>query len=431
MVFDVVVIGAGMAGLAAARVCAEAGLSVGVLEARERVGGRILTRRVGDEVIELGAEFVHGRPEELFALIEEAGLTTYERTGDFLRVGDGGLEKLEDDDDAEAAEGLKGYAGPDCSFMDWISRQGLSEEEKAAEVGYVEGFNAADAREASAVALGRQQSAEDAIDGERSWRVVEGYDRVPEFLAERVRAAGGVIEFGRTVDEVEWSGGSSHVSEARHGAPGSVVVRCRGGGEQRAGKVVVAVPLKVLEELRFKPEPVRMTDAIRRMRMGEARRFTMVFGKRLWPERMSFLLAREHIPQVWWTAHPRESHSLTGWVGGPRAKEFVGMDEVRLKAVAVEAAAGALGRAVDEVKAELKSFYTYDWSSDDAARGAYSYVAVGGAEASAEMSEPVEGRLFFAGEHTDTTGHWGTVHAALRSGLRAGRQVLEAHAVDG
>src|ERR1700730_19155735 len=78
---DVVVIGAGMAGLTAARALAEAGLKVLVVEAQDRIGGRIWTRHVGEEAIELGAEFIHGRPPELWALIDEAGLETYERGG--------------------------------------------------------------------------------------------------------------------------------------------------------------------------------------------------------------------------------------------------------------------------------------------------------------------------------------------------------------
>jgi monoamine oxidase len=78
---DVVVVGAGMAGLTAARTLAEAGLKVLVVEAQDRIGGRIWTRHVGDEAIELGAEFIHGRPPELWALIDEAGLETYERGG--------------------------------------------------------------------------------------------------------------------------------------------------------------------------------------------------------------------------------------------------------------------------------------------------------------------------------------------------------------
>ena len=88
---DVVVVGAGMAGLTAARAMAKAGLKVLVVEAQDRIGGRIWTRHVGDEAIELGAEFVHGRPPELWALIEEAGLETYERDGSQICFEDGAL----------------------------------------------------------------------------------------------------------------------------------------------------------------------------------------------------------------------------------------------------------------------------------------------------------------------------------------------------
>jgi monoamine oxidase len=72
----------------------------------------------------------------------------------------------------------------------------------------------------------------------------------------------------------------------------------------------------------------------------------------------------------------------------------------------------------------LRSWHTHDWSADAYARGAYSYVPAGALDASDEMSVPVAGTLYFAGEHTDTSGHWGTVHGALRSGLRAARRVL-------
>jgi monoamine oxidase len=413
--FDVLVVGAGVAGLAAARVCAEAGLTVCVLEAQERVGGRILTVREGDEVIELGAEFVHGRPPELWELIEQAGLATYERTGEFMHAGKRGPDVLEDDDDADAAEGLKGFAGPDCSFMEWVDGQGLSEDEKRAEVGYVEGFNAADARVVSAVALGRQQVAEDAIEGERSWRVVEGYDRVPGFLAERVRAAGGVIELAATVEEVAWGGWG-------------VEVGVEDGRRLKAERCVVALPLGVLltgDRVRFRPEPARVLEAMKKMRMGEACRVTMIFRKRLWPAGMSFLLARDQEVQVWWTAHPAESLTLTGWIGGPNAMGFLNGDEGRMVEGFLSAIASALHLSHEAVRQEFVSSHAHNWHRDGYSRGAYSYVAVGGLEASAEMSEPLNGRLFFAGEHTDTSGHWGTVHAALRSGLRAGRQVTE------
>jgi predicted flavoprotein YhiN len=63
--------------------------------------------------------------------------------------------------------------------------------------------------------------------------------------------------------------------------------------------------------------------------------------------------------------------------------------------------------------------------------GAYSYVATGGLNASRQMTVPVAETLFFGGEHTDVTGHWGTVHAAMRSGLRAAAQVLDAPRLPG
>src|ERR1700731_1879929 len=88
---DVLVIGAGMAGLAAARALSEAGRSVLVLESQNRIGGRLLTQHIGNEIIELGAEFVHGRPPELLALIAEAGLELTERSGSVLRYEHGRL----------------------------------------------------------------------------------------------------------------------------------------------------------------------------------------------------------------------------------------------------------------------------------------------------------------------------------------------------
>ena len=411
---DVVVIGAGMAALAAARVVAEAGLRVVVLEARQEVGGRIRTVRDRDTVIELGAEFVHGRAPELWALIEEAGLRTYERTGDFLRHGDAGLEPMdEQDDDDDPLEKLKEFAGPDCSFVEYLERVDFPEEERGRELGFVEGFNAADANEASAMALGRQQAAEDAIDGERSWRIGNGYQRLPEYVAGKVRTAGGEVVFGAEVVRLVWS-------------RGAVEVECGDGRVWAAKAVVVALPLGILQSgrVRFEPDVPGILGEASKLRMGGVCRFTCVFSERLWPEEMSFLLTPELLPMVWWTARPEESRSLTGWVGGPRSAKLLALSEDELKQRAVAAIAEALEIGKEKVRGALTAFYTHNWSADEWTRGAYSWVAVGAVEASAAMCEPVAETLFFAGEHTDTTGHWGTVHAALRSGLRAGGQVV-------
>ncbi|HEX6773748.1 MAG TPA: FAD-dependent oxidoreductase, partial [Acidobacteriaceae bacterium] len=75
---------------------------------------------------------------------------------------------------------------------------------------------------------------------------------------------------------------------------------------------------------------------------------------------------------------------------------------------------------------ELRNCHMHDWQHDPYTLGAYSYAPTGAADCSTRMSQPVDDTLYFAGEHTDTTGHWGTVHGAMRSGLRAAKQVLEA-----
>src|SRR6202041_3112723 len=164
---DVVVIGAGMAGLTAARALAEAGLKVLVVEAQDRIGGRILTRHIGEEAIELGAEFIHGRPPELWALIDEAGLETYERGGaqvcfDHGALGDCGSEM---DDMFAPLEKLKDFDGADVSFAEYLDREQAPVEKRGRMIGFVEGFNAADHRDVSAASLGAQQKAEDATEG--------------------------------------------------------------------------------------------------------------------------------------------------------------------------------------------------------------------------------------------------------------------------
>src|SRR5271163_4261164 len=190
---DVVVVGAGMAGLTAARTLAEAGLKVLVLEAQDRIGGRIWTRHVGDEAIELGAEFIHGRPPELWALIEEAGLETYERGGTQLCFEDGVLNDCGSEMDAvfEPLEKLKEFTGPDVSFAEYLDREKTPLAERGPMIGYVEGFNAADHREVSAAALGVQQRAEDASGGNHNFRLRGGYDQLPRYLSERIEEFGG------------------------------------------------------------------------------------------------------------------------------------------------------------------------------------------------------------------------------------------------
>jgi len=426
---EVIVLGAGMAGLAAARALGERGLRVVVLEAQQRVGGRILSQRAeSGGVVELGAEFVHGRPPELWALIEEAGVETVERDGAMLREGwGGGMEKDDDEDEPMFAplEQLENFAGEDVAFWDWLKASDVPESERQGLLGYVEGFNAADARRISVKSLGVQQKAEDAT-GSESSHVRGGYAQLTDYLAKRVVELGGEIRLGCEVLGVRWNEDEVCVETSL--------------GDVSAPRCIVALPLGVLQRVNkehglwMEPEPGAIAQA-QRLAMGDAERFTMVFRERWWAgapvldvktlEAMSFLFTQQRMPPVWWTAHPEAEAlpALTGWIGGPRAKTFRGKSAEELGDSACVVLAEVFEVAESTIREALVATYRHEWAADPHSRGAYSYVPAGAIDASAAMTEPEAGVIFFAGEHTDVTGHWGTVHAALRSGLRAAAQI--------
>jgi monoamine oxidase len=428
---DVIVLGAGMAGLAAARALAERGLHVLVVEAQQRVGGRILSQKVdGGGTVELGAEFVHGRPPELWALIDEAGVQTVERDGATLREGwGGGLENAESGDDEPMfapLEQLEDFEGEDIAFWDWLKASDVPELDRQGLLGYVEGFNAADARRISVKSLGVQQKAEDAVEGDSSWHVLGGYAQLTDYLAKRVVELGGEIRLGCEILGVRWSEEEICVETAQ--------------GDVSAARCIVALPLGVLQRVNkehglwMEPEPAAIAEA-RRLAMGDAERFTMIFRERWWSaapvldvktlDAMSFLFAPQRIPPVFWTSHPEPEAlpALTGWIGGPRAKAFRGKSAEELGVAACVVLAEIFGVAENTIREALVSTTRHDWAADPYSRGAYSYVPAGAIDASAAMTEPEAGVIYFAGEHTDVTGHWGTVHAALRSGLRAAAQI--------
>jgi len=425
---DVLVIGAGMAGLTSARALADAGLRVLVLESQNRVGGRILTERVGDQVIELGAEFVHGRPPELLALIEEAGLTLTERDGAMLSFEDGrltGSGEEESDDLFAPLEELEDLSGPDLSFAEFLERERvpvISQEDRFALIGYVEGFNAADHHKISAISLGMQQKAEDVIEGDRAFHVAGGYDQLPDYLARCLEQRGGALRADTLVQRVEWT-------------PGRVEVETNQGNFS-ARQAVVTLPLSVLQSGRvvFHPAPGEILEQARRMHMGQVSRITLHLRERFWetlppqPElsRLSFLFTRGGVPSVWWTTHPVPSRTLTGWTGGPRSAKLLGLSAEALGRLACDRLAEVFDVDAAFVRDQKLGCYTHNWQADPNALGAYSYIGVGGMDAPERLAEPVAETLYFAGEHTDTTAQWGTVHAAMRSGLRAARQVLAA-----
>jgi monoamine oxidase len=411
---EVIVIGAGIAGLAAARKLAEAGRSVILLEARDRVGGRILTHRAPEEnlPIEFGAEFVHGRAPELIDLIDEAGLTLFEREGKAVCYENGQLCECDFGAAFEVLDHLP--SDPDMTFTEFLAQANLPANLADRARRYVEGFNAADATRIGTAALLAQQEAEEVIEGDRSFRILEGYDRLSAYVLQRFLDAGGELRLDTIVTAIDWK-------------PGEVRVTTNNPqiAELRAKQAVIALPLGVLQS----GSPVicpttTASAAIAKMAMGPATRITLLFREPFWTDvepELSFLLTQENPLPTWWSSIPNDSPTLTGWAGGPRSLAAPQGPALEKEALAT------LSRIFqrNDLESLLLDAHTHDWQSDPFSLGAYSYAPKGALHSSEEMAQPIEDTLYFAGEHTDLTANWGTVHAALGSGLRAARQLLD------
>lgn len=395
---DVLVIGAGVAGLAAARALHLAGHSVLVLEARDRIGGRVHTVRIAGWPVplEAGAEFIHGKPPPLKAL---SGNDRREVKGRQylagLRPGNELWESVQEK--LPSLRPLRDRSVEDA-FRTLRWRLRTSEEERSMAAAFVEGFNAARLDRASVKAILQQMEAARKIGGDRIARLPRGYDRVAQRLSRGLR-----VELNSPVLELRWSRKGVEALTAR----GSLSAEC----------AVVTLPLGVLQKstVRFVPPlPQRKLLSISRLAMGPVVKVALLFEKPLWPRDLAFLQAGGEVP-TFWRPLPSRAPVLIGWAASRKALALRGKDAV---AAAVRSLRAALEKPVEPVDARV-----FEWQDDPWSRGAYSWVPVGAMKAQRELAERV-GPLFFAGEATEFQGACGTVHGAIETGRRAAREIL-------
>jgi monoamine oxidase len=410
---EVAIVGAGAAGLAAAAELEDAGVRYVIVEARDRIGGRICTSRdpLWPGPVELGAEFVHGTPPVLRSLLDRSQLRTVKVEGEQRCYENGRLEECEDAED-EAGESLRRRPiTSDRPFAEFLSSTRLSQSARRRVAGYIEGFNAADICKVSTLALKRQQEAEDAVHGDELFRVLDGYDAVPAYLCRRLNEK---LHLSSPVRRVQWR-------------PGEVEIRMD-GWTVHARKAILTLPAGVLQSgaVEFEPEPCSFD----KLAMGNVARVVLQVRKRFWEsgrglDSLSFVHAPGEAFPTWWTQYPVQAPVLTAWAGGPRAVAL--LDEGRVVERALESCAHIFGLSGTKLRKELISSHFHDWRTDPFALGAYTYVAVGGLKLIKRLASPFEDTLYFAGEATDTEGQWGTVHAALATGHRAAQQVLKSY----
>jgi monoamine oxidase len=425
---DVIVIGAGAAGLAAAAALGRAGHSVLVLEARDRTGGRIWTRHEPALAapIELGAEFIHGAALETHAWLRTAAAGAVDTSGEHWSLLEGRLERRTESLLGRVRAALDAadvLSRPDTSLESFLSGEGgrtLSEAARSMARAFVSGFDAADPERVSVHSIAEEWRAGGMLDSSQA-RPVGGYDSLLLALRAALEPACVRLQLQTVVTGIRWSSRSVEVAGRWLGRPFGATAR----------KLIVTVPLGVLRlppnaagAIRFTPPLEAKQAALEQLLAGAVLKVMLHFRRPFWQEQeggryvdASFFHAPGRIFPTFWTTLPARSSLLNAWVGGPAAARLGDLPDDEIIRHALECVAAVFSRGKEEL--ELEAAHVHNWHRDPFARGAYSYVGVGGARAREILATPLEGALFFAGEATDTTGDATTVTGALRSGARA------------
>jgi monoamine oxidase len=436
---DVIVIGAGAAGLAAASRLDHAGRDVLVLEARDRIGGRIFTQhpRGLTTAVELGAEFIHGAAPQVRDLAAANGLLDVDIAEHrFLHAG-GKLAPMEDfwAQLDPVMRRLSEERDPDRSFAQALAaNRALPARDRQLAKQFVEGFHAADPDLISERSLAEGGSPCEDVREMRVGRLVNGYDQVIDVLADPVRAR---IRLGAVVSAVRWRKTRVEVD-----------YRDRDGvslGTAVAPRAIITVPIGVLKApagslgaIAFDPPLAATTRTLEMAFMGSVVRLVLQFDAPFWLhdrfakrlghpslDQLSFVHASRPLPfPVWWTSYPARSPTLVAWAGGPDADALSTLPLSELEARAVASLSTLFSMRPSDVREKLVATFHHDWINDPFSRGAYSYVGVGGHRVPARLATPVKDTIWLAGEAADRDGRTGTVHGAMSSGYRAADEIL-------
>ncbi len=415
------VLGAGIAGIAAARALADADQPVTVLEARDRIGGRVYTRRdlVSGVPVEMGAEYLHGEGVPQWEIVNKLGLKTLHWT-----KLDDSLVRLEDDrlltmrqarETVPTFDITRSWDLPDVpphpedeDLHRYLSKiQFTNDQLQYTRRSFANATGESIHHISATAAL--EDMRDDSV-GTQDWRVLNGYDTVVHFLA-----LGIDVRLNTVVAAVKWH-------------DGGVTVTTADGKTFEAERAIIALPVGVLTSgsIQFDPPlPGDKTNALRALAMGPGMKMVYVFDEPILPEGITALYSK-HNPPMWWSPtfgqpHAKQ-HAITAFATGDWARELYQLGEQ-----------GMINKGLATLRAELGTTLpdpahvtVQDWTNDPFAGGVYSVVSVGGASCRNVLAQPSGRSLYWAGEATAPNPWAATVHGALHSGRRAANDVLGA-----
>ncbi|BAM91205.1 amine oxidase [Bradyrhizobium oligotrophicum S58] len=416
----IIVVGAGAAGLMAARELARAGRHVTVLEARERCGGRIhpLAEGVFGYRAEAGAEFIHGEAPVTYRLLAEAGLSAQPIEGARWHVANG---RFSDEDPADRQmdrlHDVLARLDQDLTITTLLERHFSGAEFAALResvLGMVQGYDAADPDRASVFAL-----RDEWMGGERGpqTRIVGGYGALVDCLAAECRARGVTFAFQSVVTAIESEGDGAKV-------------RCADGRAHSGDVVILTVPLPLVQTIALPTAMQGQVAATADIGFGNVIKLLLRFERRWWMAANEhdlsdtlFVLSDAAVP-VWWTQHPSDHAVLTGWLSGPPTSAYAALDDPALIDMGVAALADIFAKPVGDLRTELVAASATNWARDPFARGAYSYATLDTRRAQDVLTKGAAGPVLISGEALYRGRDMGTVEAALASGQQTARRIL-------
>jgi monoamine oxidase len=428
----IAIVGAGVAGLAAASELRRHGVAVVVYEAALRIGGRIFTRHDPQlpVPVELGAEFVHGEAPETMRIAREARLLVADIPCESWTASSGRLRRESPMPAVDRTLDKISPGGPDESLTEFLARRRSPQarRDRAPVVEFVSGFYAADPARIGVQSLAPEPGEPASAPATRLARMVGGYHALARWLA---RDLGDDLHLGTAVRAIEWRTRDVTLALETRSGPRRI----------RATAAIVTLPLGVLQRpasnpagVRIDPDPPGIRAALARLAMGAATKLVIAFRDDLpWTpvaarqgedaRRLALLRVAGAEFSTWWSMAPFHWPAAVAWSGGPTAEALARRLPVERLATALRGLAGALDRPAETLVRQVLAWWTHDWSGDPLAAGAYSYARVGGADAGLALARPVDRTLYFAGEAASENP--GTVEGAIASGRRAARQVID------
>jgi monoamine oxidase len=443
---QVVVLGAGLAGLAAAYELKKAGYAVTILEARTRPGGRVLTWRdpfADGLYAEMGAEYVDATDEYDHRFCKELGLKVMTATlydAIFVRGQRFKMASFKQNKEKLPYAGTKGgrlfgqeaaylkrllalMADPEKLPPEVLKLDNLSVVELLLQEGAPEDILAlytytqatettARPHDMSALAMVRshRRSFSETTD---EGRILGGNDQLPRALA---RSLSGDILYNRPVRKIA------------HGPDGAEVFFEEGGALRslRSPRLVVAIPFKVLRDIEVTPSlsPVK-TKCIATLAYGHVMKIAMQYERRFWDEPGSLgqrVFTDTMLRRVYHFSidQPGPRGILMSFTSGADAEALGRLSDTERLRVAVQESAKVWPEAARHFEGGAVKY----WNEDPWIRGSYSFEGVGQARDSLQIARAAEGRVHFAGEHTSI--HRASMNGALESGVRVAAEVRKA-----